>query len=217
MPPRLSGALGYIDFLREQIQDSLTASISERLFLPTDKLQEIFTLAAIKGAVKELTCGPEDRIKLADTIHDEGQRLFAMLIYNDCQDLIIEFRKHGALDSRLPLSEGDAVTIAGRPIGRRLAQEVQWVFYPYTFPESMWKCHCEVDKKMILPFIGVEQIGTGAFSYINKMNISPAQQNFVDKGVSASKVTPFDPARMEALTLTRCFPGGRGASGAETT
>jgi hypothetical protein len=99
MPPSLSGALGYIGFLREQIQDSLVTSISERLFLPTDKLHEIFTLAAIKGAVKELTCGPGDRIKLVDTIHDEGQRLFAMLIYNDYQDLIIQFRKHGTLDS----------------------------------------------------------------------------------------------------------------------
>jgi hypothetical protein len=189
MPPSLSGALGYIGCLREQIQDSLVTSISERLFLPTDKLHEIFTLAAIKSAVEELTCGPGDRIKLADTIHDEGQRLFAMLIYNDCQDLIIQFRKHGALDSRLPLNEDDAVTIAGRPIGRRLAQEVQWMFYPYTFPESMWKCHREVEKKMILPFIGAEQIGTGAFSDVNKMDISPSQQNFVDKGVSASKLT----------------------------
>jgi hypothetical protein len=185
MPPSLSSAPGYIDVLRERIQDSLVTSISERHFLPADKLHEIFTLAAIKSAVEELTCGPADRIKLADTIYNEGQRLFAMLIYNDWQDLIIEFRKHGALDSRLPLSEDDAVAIAGRSIGRRLTQEAQWAFYPYTFPESMWKCHCEVEKKMILPFIGAEQIGTGAFSDVSKMNISPSQQNFVDKGVSA--------------------------------
>lgn len=191
MPPSLFGVLGCIGFLREQIQDSLVTSISERLFLPTNKLHEIFTLATIGGAVKELNCGPGDRIKLAETIHDEGKRLFAILIYNDWQNLIVEFRKHGALDSRLPLSEDDAVTIAGRPIGRRLAQEAQWVFCPYTFPESMWKCHREVEKKMILPFIGVEQIGTGAFSDVNKMKISPSQQNFVDKGVSASKLTPL--------------------------
>jgi hypothetical protein len=191
MPPGLASAVGYIDFLREQIQDSLVTSISERHFLPTDKLHEILTLAAIKGAVKELTCGPGDRIKLADTIFDEGQRLFAMLIYNDWQDFIVEFRKHSALDSRLPLSEDDAVTIAGRPIGLRLAREVQWVFYPYTFPESMWDSHREVGKKMILPFIGAEQIGTGAFSDVSKMNISPSQQNFVVKGVSAS-ILPLD-------------------------
>jgi len=83
MPPSLSGAPGYISSLREQIQDSLVTSISERLFLPTDKLHEIFTLAAIKGAVEELTYGLANRIKLADTIYDEGQRLFAILIYND--------------------------------------------------------------------------------------------------------------------------------------
>ncbi|KAI8630295.1 nacht domain-containing protein [Xylariaceae sp. FL1651] len=104
-----------------------------------------------------------------------------MLIYNDWHNLIVEFRKHGALDSRLPLSENDAVMITGRPIGRRLAQEVQWAFCPYVFPENMWRCHHQVDRKMILPFICAEQIGSGAFSVVEKISILPSQQNFMDK------------------------------------
>jgi hypothetical protein len=186
MPPSIDGAPGCIGNLKVQIQDGLVNSIYEHLFLPTDKLHEIFTLEAIKGAIGELNCGPDDRIKLADTIHNEGKRVFAMLIYNDWQRLIIEFRKHGALDGRLPLSEDEAIKIAGRTIGRQLAHEVQWKFCPYTFPENMWKCCCQLDNKIILPFISAEQIGTGAYSDVEKISISPSQQNFMDKGVSAS-------------------------------
>ncbi|KAI0903223.1 hypothetical protein F4823DRAFT_308043 [Ustulina deusta] len=173
-----------IDNLKEEIQDNLVTSISEHRFLPIDKLDKIFTPAAIKDAVKELACGPEDRINLAETIHNEGKRVFGMLIYNGWQDLIIEFRKHGALDNRLPLSENEAVTITGRSIGRQLAQDAQWAFCPYVFPESLWKHHHQVERKMILPFIDTEQIGSGAFSVVEKISISPSQQNFIDKGTA---------------------------------
>ncbi|KAI0442354.1 hypothetical protein F4803DRAFT_519717 [Xylaria telfairii] len=169
--------------LKTQIQDSLVTSVSERLFLPTDKLHEILTQESIRNAVKELLCGPEHCIKLAETIYNEGKRVFAMLIYNDWQDHIIAFRKYGALDSRLPLSEDDAVSIAGRDVGRRLARDTQWVFCPYTFPKNMWECDCQVERKMILPFISAEQIGSGAFSIVEKISISPSQQNFTAQGM----------------------------------
>ncbi|KAI1737673.1 hypothetical protein F4680DRAFT_203534 [Xylaria scruposa] len=171
----------YIGTLRERIQDSMITSISERSFLPSDKLHEIFTLDAIKGAIAELTCGPEDGIKLVDTIHGQGKRVFAILIYNNWHDLIIEFRKHDALDSRLPLSENDAEAIAGRSIGLRFAREAQWAFCPYVFPEKMYESHRRVERKTILPFIGSERIGSGGFSAVHKMSVSPSQQNFVDQ------------------------------------
>ncbi|KAI0415692.1 hypothetical protein F5X98DRAFT_388586 [Xylaria grammica] len=173
----------YLDKLKEQIQDSLVVSISEHYFIPTDKLHEILTISSIRSAVGELLCGPEHRIKLADTIYREGKRVFAMLIYNDWQDYIIKFREHGTLDSRLPLSEDVAVTIAGRDVGRRLAREIQWVFCPYKFPKRMWEHDCLVDKKMVIPFTSSEQIGSGASSIVEKVGISPSQQNFMDKGM----------------------------------
>ncbi|KAI1418438.1 kinase-like domain-containing protein [Hypoxylon sp. FL1857] len=181
------GIDGCISNLREQIQDSLVTSISEHLFLPTDKLHEILTLSAVQDAVKQLKCGPDDRIKLADTIYREGRRVFAMLIYNYWEDLIVEFRKHGALDRRLPLSEAYAETIVNRDIARRIARDAQWGFCPYTFPVNMSESHYQTEKKMILPFISTEQIGPGAFSDVYKMTISPSQQNF-DKATMAQVV-----------------------------
>ncbi|KAJ2998725.1 hypothetical protein NUW58_g234 [Xylaria curta] len=171
---------GYICKIKQQIEDGLVTSVSEHLFLPTDKLHEILTLEAIQLAVIELDCGPEHRIKLTETIHNEGKRVFAMLIYNDWQNYIIKFREHDALDNQLPLSESDAVMIA-EEIGRRLARESQWTFCPYTFPKDMSARDCHVEKKMILPLISVEQIGSGAFSIVEKVSISPSQQNFIDE------------------------------------
>ncbi|KAI0535309.1 hypothetical protein GGR58DRAFT_529608 [Xylaria digitata] len=170
-----------IDKLKGRIEDSLVPSISGRCFLPTDGLHEILTPTAIKDAVAELPCGEEHRIRLADAICREGKRVFAMLIYNGWQDHITTFCQHNALDERLPLSEDDAVEIVGLGIGRRLARE-QWAFCPYTFPEKMWVCHCQVEENLIIPFISAETIGLG-FSTVEKIGISPSQHNFMDKGM----------------------------------
>ncbi|KAI0115612.1 hypothetical protein GGR51DRAFT_503565 [Nemania sp. FL0031] len=174
-------AQGYISKLKSEIQDNLVSTIFEEDFLPTDKLHSIFTISAISDAVTELHCGPEHRINLADTIYHEGRRVFAMLIYSGWQDYIIGFRKHGALDGRLPLSEEDAVAITDHDIGRRLVRE-QWMFFPYTFPRRMWEHDCQVGRKMIIPIISAEQVGSGAFSTVERIGISPSQQNFVDDG-----------------------------------
>ncbi|GAW19567.1 hypothetical protein ANO14919_090550 [Xylariales sp. No.14919] len=102
-----------------------------------------------------------------------------MLIYNDLQDCIVKFREHDTLDSRLPLSEDVAVNIAGEDVGRRLAQDFQWGFCPYTFPERMWECDCIVQRKMVIPFISTETIGSGASSIVSRVGISPSQQHFI--------------------------------------
>lgn len=189
MAPSVSGSLGYISTLQEQIQDGMVTSIFQRRFLPNDKLDEIFTFDAIKNAVTELTCSPDDRIKLVDTIHNEGKKVFAMLIYRNWQNLIIDFRKHGALDNRLPFSEDEAVAITGRDIGCHLAQDIQWAFCPYIFPEKMWECHRQVEETRILPFISTEKIGLSGFSVVDKLSISPSQQNFINKKVGLLTLT----------------------------
>ncbi|RWA07817.1 hypothetical protein EKO27_g7295 [Xylaria grammica] len=47
----------------------------------------------------------------------------------------------------------------------------------------MWEYDCLVDKKVVIPFISSEQIGSGASSIVEKVGISPSQQNFMDKGM----------------------------------
>lgn len=170
--------------LRRQIEGSLVTSILNQRFLPTDKLDEIFNLPAITGAIQELNCGPHERINLADTIHKNGKRLFAMLTYNRFENYIIEFRKHGVLDRQLPLSEERAEEVMGSGDGRRLSLDFQWMFLPYIFPENLSESHVRIDKQCILPFTSEHQIGTGAFGVIDKVCIPPSQHKFTGQGVS---------------------------------
>jgi hypothetical protein len=176
--------LGRLDILKDKIEDSLILSTTQHQFLPTEKLNEIFTLAEIKGAVQELKCSPADRIKLADTIYDEGKRVFAMLIYHDCPDLIIEFRKHDFLDRQLPLR--DDMTFVGR-YSRRLAQD-KWHFCPYVFPGGMHESHRELPDRMIVPIINTEPIGEGTFGNVERITVAPLHHNFIDQGVCTSSI-----------------------------
>jgi len=173
--------------LQKQTLEGMTISISQRPFLPTNKLDEIFTRNAIDDAVKELACDPQDRIKLVDTIYNEGKRVFAMLVYDDCQNLITKFRKFGFLDSQLPLSEVDITKIADTVPVRRLARDTQWHFCPYIFPERMWQYHRELNKEIILPIINAVQIGTGAYGDVEKIGLPSCQQNII-----ATKVHAFE-------------------------
>lgn len=172
-----------IGTLRRRIEESLVTSISKQRFLPRDKLYEIFTLSAIKGAVQELTCGPDYRIKLVDTIQNDCKVVFAMLTYNRLENYIVAFRRHGFLDSQLPLTKERAEEITGSEIGPRLALDFQWMFLPYIFRRSMLECSHQIGERYILPFITAEQIGTGAFGEVDKVRIPPSQHEFTDQGV----------------------------------
>lgn len=184
MAPGIHGVRAHIGALREKIEVNLVTSISERRFLPIDKAREIFTLPAVKDALQELNCKPEDRINLVDTIYHNGRALFAMLIDIWQEDLIVDFRKHEVLDSQLPLDKARVQEIAGPVIAHRLVSEVQWKFWPYVFPDRMWECRLHIRDPMILPFVSCERIGFGAFGEVEKIGIWPSQQNFSDKRVS---------------------------------
>lgn len=179
------GARPHTDALREKIEVNLVPSISERRFFPIDNFCEIFTLDAIKASVQELQCETQDRINLANTIYHTNKALFAMLVEMGQEDLIVAFRKHGVLDSQLPLDLARAQEIAGFFIGRRLVSEVQWKFLPFVFPEHMWQSRRHIEDPRILPFISCDRIGFGAFGDVDKIGIYPCQQSFADKGVSA--------------------------------
>lgn len=181
------GARAHTDALREEIEINLVTSVSERRFLPIDKFHTIFTLTAIKASAQELSCETQDRINLSNTIYHTCKALFAMLIDMCQEDLIVAFRKHGVLDSQLPLDITRAQDIAGPFIGRRLVSEVQWKFLPFVFPENMWQSRLHIVDPMILPFTTCDQIGSGAFGDVEKIGIYPRQQNFTDEEVSALK------------------------------
>lgn len=181
------GARAHTDALREKIEVNLVMSISERRFLPIDKFREIFTLDTIKASVQELKCETQDRINLANTIYHSKKALFAMLVDMSQEDLIVAFRKHGVLDSQLPLDIARAQEIAGSFIGRQLVSEVQWKFLPFVFPGHMWQSRLHIADPMILPFVTCDQIGFGAFGDVERIGIYPCQQSFADKEVSVLK------------------------------
>lgn len=176
-----------IGALRKQIEDNLVTSTLNQRFLPADRLDAIFSLDAIKGAVRELSCGPHELINLADKIHKDGKAVFAMLTYNRFENYIVEFRKHGVLDRQLPLREDQAQEIAGPEDGRRLALDFQWMFLPYVFPEDMSESHFQISKQYILPFIDEHRIATGAFGVVDMVHIPPSQHKFLGQGVSTFK------------------------------
>lgn len=178
------GSRPHTDDLRVQIQRSLVTSISQRRFLPVNKLRDIFTLPAIEDAVRELWCQQHDRINLANMIHNYGKAVFAMLVHIQQEDTIIEFRKRGILDTQFPLDEARAEEILGPITGPSLVSEVQWKFLPFVFPERMWECPHYITDQQILPFVSCEQIGFGAFGEVDKIGISASQQNFIDERVS---------------------------------
>lgn len=185
MASGVHGTRARIADLRGKIEVNLVTSISERRFLPIDKVDEIFTLSAVKDAMQELNFQPDDRINLVKTIHRDGKAVFAMLIDMWQEDLIVNFREHGVLDNQFPLDTVRAQEILTPAIAHRLVSEVQWKFLPFVFPESMWKCRLHIMDPVILPFVSQEEAGSGAFGDVEKIGVHPFQQNFVDKRVSA--------------------------------
>lgn len=174
-----------IQALRHQMENNMVRSDSGRWFLPLISLQTIFTPAAAQKAVKELSCPPDQRIKLAEEILHAGVKTFAILIWMYKEDHIVSFRAHQALDERLPFSEELAKT-AAPDFGARLAREEQWRFLPFQFPPNMHEHHLEIDQNRILPFVGrSNDLAEGSFGRIITISICPTQQYFLPDHVSS--------------------------------
>lgn len=187
----MPGTPNCIGALRRRIEESLVTSISKQRFLPRDRLHAIFDLHAIKSAVQALTCGPDQRIKLVDTIHNDCKAVFAMLMYNRLENYIVDFRRHGFLDSQLPLTKERAEEITDSEIGPRLALDFQWMFLPYVFRKSMLECSHRIAEGYILPYITAEQIGTGAFGDVDKVAIPASQHEFKGQEVRKCRRSHF--------------------------
>ena len=158
----------------------MVRSESLQFFLPDMYLDVIFTLDDIVKAVDELGCPFIEKTGLAQTIHEKGTRVFAILIKNGEEDLITEFRKHEALDAQLPLGETLAERIAG-DFGISFARDHQRQFLPYRFLRDMRDYHRHINNsERILPFVGEpENVARGGFGDISKVAIFHSQQEFV--------------------------------------
>lgn len=176
-----------ISSLRRQINSNMIADeTGTRHFLPTIAISTILTQSAISDAVDEMGLGPENVIGLVDTIHRDGQRVFAILLSMGEQDSICKFRNHGALDSRLPLSEKEAVDIAPS-FGGAFANDFQWKLLSRHLPHMMWENHHEFRDQDILPFVGKPTfLDQGAFGEIYMINVLASQQNLFPVTVSYS-------------------------------
>lgn len=169
-----------IKFLKRQIESKMMQSESHQIFFPELYLEIIFTLNNIRKAVDELKCPIVEKTDLAQTIYDKGTRMFAILIKNEKENLITEFRKHEVLDAQLFLSEALAKQIAG-DFDISLVLDYQRQFLPYKFPRDMRNYHKYIDdNKRILPFINEQRnIVRDGFDDIYKVTILHSQQEFV--------------------------------------
>lgn len=169
-----------IKFLKRQIECKMVQSESHQIFFPEVYLDVIFTLNDIENAVNELKCRVVEKTGLAQTIHQKGIKIFAILIKNGEENLITEFRKHEVLDAQLPLSEPLARRIAG-DVGTFFARDYQRQFLPYKFSRTMRDYHRYINhNERVLPFIGRSvNIASGGPGDISIMSILNSQQDFV--------------------------------------
>ena len=192
-------------FLKRQIEGKMVRSESLQSFFPEMYLNVMFTLDDIRKAVDELGCPIVEKIGLAQTIHEKGTRVFAILIKNGEEDLITEFRKHEVLDTQLPLGEALAKRIAG-DFGISFARDYQRQFLPYRFPRDMRDYHRHIkNSERILPFVGEpENVAKGGFGDIFKVAIFHSQQEFVP-----DKVTHIHQFSFSAMPLSPAGSGDR--------
>ena len=188
-------------FLKRQIENFMIRSESENFFLPRSCLDQIFTIEAIQEAVKELRCPVTDKFGLPQDIFNHGIRLFAILVKNGEEEMIIEFRKHDSLDLEAPMDETRANQVAGK-IGQLFAQRYQWEFLPYEFKQNMRDSRRVIGyDAMVLPFVGKPQrSASGAFGEVSVIKIHPSQQEFIKNKVRARII----PQRRNVGNYTQC-------------
>ncbi|KAK8112870.1 protein kinase domain-containing protein [Apiospora sp. TS-2023a] len=164
--------------LRRQLQGCMVKSESMRCFIPDGVIEGILTLQTIEEIVPTLNCKSDQRIGLANRIHKEGQKTFAILVLMSEEDSIVVFRDHNLLDRSLPLSIDEA-KVVDKTVGYRFVQS-QWDLLPYEFDHMMWENHQQIAQDTILPFIeNPEPVGEGAFGVVERVHIQPSQQDFI--------------------------------------
>lgn len=176
-----------IDSLRTQMSNNLVLAENGRNFIPDQILAIIFSATAIENAVGELECHPSDRINLAKDILQQGRKLFALLVWINEAECIVDFRGHQTLDRSLPLRHELAQQIAPM-IGARLVAD-QWIFLAFDFPRDMDTFHRKIKENQILPYVHQpEQVVDGFSSYVDKVEIHASQQGIFPLEVSPKPV-----------------------------
>ncbi|KAL8794049.1 MAG: hypothetical protein Q9195_003349 [Heterodermia aff. obscurata] len=169
----MTGRLG-IEALRAQIRNVRCRSMDGRLFAAESSIRRIFDAQAIKQAVAELKCHPEDRIGLAEAILHKGVITFAILVWMNREDAIVDFRRWEYLESTR-LSE-NAATLFAPSFGVDFVREYSWQFHPHFFHLGD---DIEIDERKILPFLrDVGQVDEGGFGIVSRIEVHPLLQNF---------------------------------------
>ncbi|KAI1631179.1 kinase-like protein [Biscogniauxia mediterranea] len=191
----------HIQSLRRQLQNSMVESESRRNFIPDISIVSILTLRTIKEIIPNLNCKPDELIGLAERIHHDGRKTFAILVLMGEEDYIVKFRDHNLLDDRLPLSKESAQAVAG-DVGTNFTKR-QWELLPVTFQARMWENHQEFGMEKILPFIDdPEPVGEGGFGEVVRIKILPSQQAFYPQDSDEVQVIR---KRLKSTEVTRAF------------
>ena len=184
-----------------QLASSRVRSTSGQYFVPPSVVASILTPDVVSTAVRELACEPEDRIHLPATIIAEGTTTFAILIWMQFEDSIVDFKRHDCLDRSLPLVDEAKAEQAAPGFWRTFVKETQWQFIPFTF-----RLHDDriINPSVILPFIReVGQLKAGGFGTIDILEIYPQLQDFVPAEVHNNSIfssVSRDPQRAETYS-----------------
>ncbi len=164
-----------IKSLWKQIENNRIQAVGGRHFVPRSALIAIFTPPAITKAVAELTCELEDRIGLPEAIRNGGIITFAILVWMHREEAIVEFRRRGLFDSRGPLDESTALSVAPE-FGRTFSKEAQWEFRPYILRRGE---DVEIDPLEILPYVQlIAEHKGGGYGAVAELTVHPSHQDF---------------------------------------
>jgi hypothetical protein len=175
-----------LEHLYSKIQQNRKQATSGEWFVPQYALRAVFSEKAIKDAVNEINCAPQDRMALAADIYSHGTITFAILVFMRQWDHIVKFRSHDCFDSRLPLRDEALAKEIAPEFGSYFVEEWQWQFLPYNFPEYMHYHHRDIPREYILPIIEEQDFGKGAFGVVSKVWLPSAMQAFT--GLQSDRV-----------------------------
>lgn len=174
-----------VENLWGKLAASRTRTISGQHFISQLKLKAIFTVDSLAKCIEELQIDDAYRIGLKEYVVNDATTLFAILVWMQKPNAVVEFREHAIKDRNLPLDVERARKIDSN-FGKTFAEEIQWEFLPYKFRKTMCDSHVQIHDTVILPFIEEVSLTSGGSGDITKVRILASQQEFFTDTVSTS-------------------------------
>jgi hypothetical protein len=197
--------------LHRQIKESILIAVGGKEFIQRQNIDEIFTQENVKGAVDELHCVSSqdfELVELAEQVFENYRTVFAILIWIHREDDILIFRRHKAVDDRLPLSKATIEEMI--PNHAEMFVESQCKFLPYFFESGSRNgqekvyCHEHITTERILPFVKeIPSCGPkGKFGEISVVTIPVSSQAFLLSKVYDPSPIIYRCEEPTGLTLT---------------